>query len=176
MIKAQSLRKVQLSLILISLSLLNGCQVFQDTPTATAVLQPKSGSTIQGSVNFSQNGSQVLVTGAFSGLKPNTAQGIHIHEKGDCSAMDATSAGGHYNPTNMQHGSTSAMAHHAGDMPNIMSDANGEASYKATLKDFTLVGDQSIIGRSVVVHRDPDDYKTQPAGNSGPRIGCGLIR
>jgi len=155
---------------------LSGCQVFQDTPTATSVIQSKSGSNLNGSVNFSQSGKQVLVTGTFSGLKPNSEHGIHIHEKGDCSATDAMSALGHYNPTNSQHGSLQSAAHHAGDMPNIMSDANGNANYRATLTHFSLVGDQTIIGRAVVVHRDPDDYKSQPAGNSGPRIGCGLIR
>jgi Cu-Zn family superoxide dismutase len=155
---------------------LSGCQVFQDTPTATSVIQSKSGSNLNGSINFSQSGKQVLVTGTFSGLKPNSEHGIHIHEKGDCSASDAMSALGHYNPTNSQHGSVQNASHHAGDMPNIMSDASGNANYRATLTDFSLVGDQTIIGRAVVVHRDPDDYKSQPAGNSGPRIGCGLIR
>jgi len=155
---------------------LSGCQVFQDSPKATSVIQSKSGSNLNGSVNFSQSGKQVNVTGTFSGLKPNSEHGIHIHEKGDCSASDAMSALGHYNPTNSQHGNVQNAAHHAGDMPNIMSDANGNANYRATLTDFSLVGDQTIIGRAVVVHRDPDDYKSQPAGNSGPRIGCGLIR
>ncbi len=155
---------------------ISACQVFQDTPIASAVIQSKSGSNLNGSVNFSQSGKQVVVTGTFSGLKPNSEHGVHIHEKGDCSAVDAMSALGHYNPTNTQHGSVHSSAHHAGDMPNIVSDASGNANYRATLTDFSLVGDQTIIGRSVVVHRDPDDYKSQPAGNSGPRIGCGLIR
>jgi superoxide dismutase, Cu-Zn family len=161
---------------IMSFALLTGCQVFQETPTATAVIQPKSGSNLNGSVNFSQSSKQVIVTGTFSGLKANAEHGIHIHEKGDCSATDATSAGGHYNPNNSQHGNHQQAVHHAGDMPNIVSDASGNASYKATLTNFSLTGDYSIIGRSVVVHRDPDDYKSQPAGNSGPRIGCGLIR
>ncbi len=155
---------------------LPGCQIFQDSPTATSVIQSKSGSNLNGSVNFSQSGKQVVVTGTFSGLKPNSEHGIHIHEKGDCSGSDAMSALGHYNPTNTSHGSVHSTTHHAGDMPNIKSDASGNANYRVTLTDFSLVGDQSIIGRAVVVHRDPDDYKSQPAGNSGPRIGCGLIR
>jgi len=166
----------KITLCTVLFTLLSGCQVFQDTPTATSVIQSKSGSNLNGSVNFAQSGKQVVVTGTFSGLKPNSEHGIHIHEKGDCSASDAMSALGHYNPTNALHGSVHNAAHHAGDMPNIMSDASGNANYRATLTDFSLVGDQTIIGRSVVVHRDPDDYKTQPAGNSGPRIGCGLIR
>ena len=164
------------SLAFCSFAMLAGCQIFPDAPSANSVIQSKSGSNINGSVNFSQSGKQGLVTGTFSGLKPNAEHGMHIHEKGDCSAPDATSAGGHYNPNNTQHGSHQHSMHHAGDMPNIVSDANGNAIYRATLNDFSLTGDDSIIGRSVVVHRDPDDYKTQPAGNSGPRIGCGLIR
>jgi len=156
--------------------LLGGCQILQESAKATAILQAKSGSTLQGSVNFSQVGEKVFVTGTFSGLKPNSEQGIHIHEKGDCSALDASSAGGHYNPSNMQHGKYTTLNHHAGDMPNIISDANGNSYYRATFRDFTLLGENYIIGRAVVVHRDPDDYQTQPAGNSGPRIGCGLIR
>jgi Cu-Zn family superoxide dismutase len=167
---------LKVSLPIISLNILSSCQTFQEMPTATAIIQAKSGSSIQGSLNFTQTNHLVTVSGTFSGLKPNSAQGIHIHEKGDCSAADATSAGGHYNPSNLPHGSSSESNHHAGDMPNIMSDENGNASYKVTLKDFTLSGEQSIIGRSVIVHRDPDDYKTQPSGNSGPRIGCGIIR
>jgi Cu-Zn family superoxide dismutase len=158
------------------LTTLTACQVFQETPSASAVLQSKSGSNLNGSVSFSQSGMKVLVTGTFSGLKPNAEHGIHIHEKGDCSSLDAISAGGHFNPANAKHGNVQSASHHAGDMPNIMSDANGNANYKATLSNFSLVGDQSIIGRAVVVHRDPDDYQSQPAGNSGPRIGCGLIR
>jgi Cu-Zn family superoxide dismutase len=86
------------------------------------------------------------------------------------------SAGGHYNPSNSQHGGVHSNAYHAGDMPNIVSDNSGNASYRTTLTGISIVGYQSIIGRAVVVHRDPDDYKSQPAGNSGPRIGCGLIR
>jgi Cu-Zn family superoxide dismutase len=166
----------QYSVLSASIFTLTACQLFQDTPIATAVIQSKSGSNLNGSVNFSQSGKQVIVTGTFSGLKPNSEHGIHIHEKGDCSASDAMSAGGHYNPSNSQHGGVHSNAYHAGDMPNIVSDSSGNANYRTTLTGISIVGDQSIIGRAVVVHRDPDDYKSQPAGNSGPRIGCGLIR
>lgn len=155
---------------------LTACQLFQETPIATAVIQSKSASNLNGSINFSQSGKQVIVTGTFSGLKPNAEHGIHIHEKGDCSAFDAMSAGGHYNPSNSQHGKAHSNVYHAGDMPNIDSDTNGNANYRSTLSGISIDGEQSIIGRAVVVHRDPDDYKSQPAGNSGPRIGCGLIR
>jgi Cu-Zn family superoxide dismutase len=156
--------------------LLGGCVSYFEKPTATAVIQSKSGSNIQGSLNFSQSGDIVLVSGYISGLKPNSAQGIHIHEKGDCTASDAMSAGGHYNPESTQHGRHDLPMHHAGDLPNIVSDANGNVRYLAKLKTISLIGDSSILGRALVIHRDADDYTSQPSGNSGPRIGCALIR
>jgi len=144
---------------------------------ASATLESRSGSTAQGTVNFTWKGPDVFLTGNFSGLKPNAEQGFHVHEKGDCSALDATSAGGHFNPDAKAHGMPGSGSHHAGDMPNIKSDANGNASYSATISGFAVnSGPTGILGKSVVVHRDPDDYKSQPAGNSGPRIACGLIK
>ena len=144
---------------------------------ASAALEARSGSNAKGRVNFTWQGHDVLVTGSFSGLKPNAEQGFHVHEKGDCSAPDATSAGGHFNPNTKVHGMPGSGSNHAGDMPNIKSDANGNALYSATLSGFAIdSGPIGILGKSVVVHRDPDDYKSQPAGNSGPRIACGLIK
>lgn len=143
---------------------------------ASANLDSRSGSSVKGVVNFLWQGHDVMVTGNISGLKPNAEHGIHIHEKGDCSAPDAVSAGGHFNPDSKVHGMPGSGASHVGDMPSIKSDANGEAVYSAKLSGFEFDGDHGIIGRSVIVHRDPDDYKTQPTGNSGPRIACGLIK
>ena len=144
---------------------------------ASANLDSRSGSNVKGTVNFVWQGHDVLVTGNFSGLKPNSEHGFHIHEKGDCSAPDATSAGGHFNPDTKVHGMPGSGANHAGDMPNIKADASGNATYSAKLSGFAVnTGSNGIVGRSVVVHRDPDDYKSQPAGNSGPRIACGLIQ
>ena len=144
---------------------------------ATANLDSRSGSNAKGTVNFVWQGHDVLVTGNFSGLKPNSEHGFHVHEKGDCSAPDATSAGGHFNPDAKSHGMPSSGSNHAGDMPNIKTDASGNAAYSAKLSGFAVnSGPNGIVGRSVVVHRDPDDYKSQPAGNSGPRIACGLIK
>jgi Cu-Zn family superoxide dismutase len=144
---------------------------------ATATLDSRSGSNAKGTVNFIAQGHDVLVTGSFSGLKPNAEHGFHVHEKGDCSAPDATSAGGHFNPDAKSHGMPGSGSNHAGDMPNIKSDANGNAVYSAKLSGFAInSGPNGILEKSVVVHRDPDDYKSQPAGNSGPRIACGLIK
>jgi len=144
---------------------------------ASAALDSRSGSQTKGEVTFVWQGSDVIVNGKFTGLKPNSEQGFHVHEKGDCSAPDATSAGGHFNPATKDHGMPNSSMSHAGDMPNIKSDANGNATYTAKLHGFAVnTGPTGIVGRSVVVHRDPDDYKSQPAGNSGPRIACGLIK
>jgi Cu-Zn family superoxide dismutase len=144
---------------------------------ASAALESRSGSQTKGEVTFVWQGSDVIVSGKFTGLRPNAEQGFHVHEKGDCSAPDATSAGGHFNPATKDHGMPNSSMSHAGDMPNIKSDANGNATYTAKLHGFAVnTGPNGIIGRSVVVHRDPDDYKSQPAGNSGPRVACGLIK
>ena len=144
---------------------------------ASATLDSRSGSNAKGTVNFVWQGQDVIVSATFTGLKPNAEQGFHVHEKGDCSAPDATSAGGHFNPDAKAHGMPGSGMNHAGDMPNIKSDASGNAVYSAKLSGFAVnTGPNGIVGKSVVVHRDPDDYKSQPAGNSGPRIACGLIK
>jgi Cu-Zn family superoxide dismutase len=145
-------------------------------PAATAVLEPTKGSTAGGRVDFVQKGDQVIVTAQVSGLSPG-GHGFHIHEKGDCSSGDGMSAGGHFNPTGMPHGSPSSSQHHGGDMPMLVADAYGNATLTAALDVVTIgSGSTSIVGRSVIVHKAPDDYTTQPTGNSGARVACGVIR
>ena len=173
------IKKISLSAGAVLVLLLTACQSMEHGTgqKASASLDSRSGSNAKGTVNFVWQGHDVLVTGNFSGLKPNAEQGFHVHEKGDCSSPDATSAGPHFNPATKDHGMPNSGMSHAGDMPNIKSDANGNATYSAKLHGFTVnTGPSGIVGRSVVVHRDPDDYKSQPAGNSGPRIACGLIK
>ncbi|HTS20762.1 MAG TPA: superoxide dismutase family protein [Casimicrobiaceae bacterium] len=145
--------------------------------TATATIAPTAGNTAKGTVTFAQHGDKVTVSAQLSGLSPG-GHGFHVHEKGDCSAPDATSAGGHFNPTGKPHGAPDAAEHHAGDMPMLQADASGNASFSAELAGVTIGGGgaNDIVGRSVVVHKDVDDYKSQPAGNSGARIGCGVIQ
>ena len=144
---------------------------------ASANLESRSGSNVKGDVQFVWQGSDVMVTARVSGLRPNSEHGFHVHEKGDCSAPDAMSAAGHFNPDGKAHGSPGSSHSHAGDLPNLKADANGNANYSAKVHGITVnTGPAGIVGRSVVIHRDPDDYKSQPAGNSGPRIACGLIR
>ena len=111
-----------------------------------------------------------------SGLTPGE-HGFHVHEVGDCSAADATSAKGHFNPAGKPHGHHGGAERHAGDMPNLVADASGTANLAAELSQLTLGNDANgIAGRSVVIHADPDDFKSQPAGNSGKRVACGVVR
>ncbi|MBA2237155.1 MAG: superoxide dismutase family protein, partial [Lysobacter sp.] len=116
--------------------------------------------------------------GEIGGLPRNSTHAIHIHEKGDCSAADASSAGGHFNPTGEPHGRVGTATHHAGDMNNIVSNASGVARVDAHAQGVVLGGgaDNDAIGRAVVVHAKRDDYTSQPAGDAGARVACGVIR
>jgi Cu-Zn family superoxide dismutase len=145
-------------------------------PSAVASLEPTTGNTAKGSVSFTQHGDKVRVSAQLTGLKPDAEHAFHVHEKGDCSSGDGMSAGGHYNPAGKPHGPQVA-DHHAGDMPNLKADAYGNASGTFEISGVSIGGgDADIVGKGLIVHRDPDDYKTQPAGNAGPRIACATIR
>ncbi len=157
-----------------SITLLAACASISGKPEATATLAARSGSMVAGTVSFTEVSDGLKIRATITGLKPG-AHGFHIHEAGDCSAPDASSAKGHFNPTTKAHGHYAEAAHHGGDIPNLMANAQGEATFGFTATGLALSGPNSVIGRSVVVHADPDDYKSQPAGNSGPRIACGVI-
>lgn len=141
---------------------------------AEAEIHPASGSQVEGSVRFVKVDNGVRVTADVVGLKPGP-HGFHIHEKGDCSAHDASSAGGHFNPSHEKHGAPTDQHRHAGDLGNIEADANGHAHYDWTDTVIELDGPNSIVGKSVVIHEKVDDFKTQPTGDAGGRIGCGVI-
>jgi Cu-Zn family superoxide dismutase len=144
--------------------------------TATATLAPTAGNTTAGTVTFTQTGDKVTVNAKLSGLASG-AHGFHVHEKGDCSAPDGASAGAHFNPTNKPHGNPASHDHHAGDMPALVADASGNASFQGTLAPMSVGGGVTdIVGKAVIVHKDADDYTTQPTGNSGARVACGVIR
>lgn len=149
----------------------------QTATRAVAVVQPTAGSTANGVVRFEQTGdSAVKVTADLKGLPPSKTLGFHIHEFGDLSAPDGMSAGGHYNPEGHSHAGPDAPQHHAGDLGNIESDAQGNAHKEVTVQGISVSGPQNpIVGRSVIVHAKEDDLKSQPAGNAGPRIGGGVI-
>lgn len=145
-------------------------------PQATATLAPTQGSTAAGSATFEQQGDAVVVAVRLGGLKPNAEHGFHVHEKGDCSSGDGMSAGGHFNPGGKPHGPPNA-EHHAGDMPALKADANGAVQTSFRLTGVSLgTGSADLVGRGLIVHAGPDDYTTQPTGNSGARIACGVIR
>ena len=145
----------------------------QEPTKAIAVLHPTAGNNVTGSVTFTQSGEAVKVVADITGLTPGK-HGFHIHEFGDCSSSDGSSAGGHFNPTHKQHGAPDANERHAGDLGNIEADASGKAhlDWKGKL---SLTGTDSIIGKSIVVHEKEDDLKTDPSGNSGARIACSVI-
>lgn len=163
----------------VSLAVLSGCALLPPVPIAVTDVKPTAGNTASGTATFVERKGKILVDGRFKGLTPGQ-HGIHIHEKGDCSAPDATSAGGHYNPTNEPHGGPGSAKHHGGDLGNLTADANGDATLKATLDTgrFGLgkLSSNTIAGKSLVIHADPDDFASQPAGNSGKRVACGVIR
>lgn len=163
-----------LALSALSVVLLGACATPLSGPSAGADLLARSGSTVAGTVNFSEADGRLRVEARVTGLTPGE-HGFHVHEVGDCSAPDATSAKGHFNPTAKQHGHHASDEHHGGDMPNLIANAQGEAKYTAELRGLSLTGATGVVGRSVVIHADADDYKSQPAGNSGKRVACGVI-
>lgn len=144
---------------------------------AVAQLQPTQGSKVSGSVQFTaQADGSVRVQGSVQGLPPNSEHGFHVHEKGDCSSPDGLSAGGHFNPTGHAHGRFDAPAHHTGDLPSLRSDAQGTASVDFVSRSLTLdQGATNVVGRGLIVHKDPDDFTTQPTGNAGARLACAVI-
>jgi Cu-Zn family superoxide dismutase len=157
---------------------LAGCQsVPHDAPRATASLQPTKNSKATGTAEFVQVGNRVRVVAKVSGLAPGREHGFHIHEAGDCSSGDGMSAKGHFNPFGKPHGNPASPERHAGDMPALKADMNGNAMLEAELDQMTITpGAGSVVGRGLIVHADPDDYKTQPTGNAGARIACAVIR
>jgi superoxide dismutase, Cu-Zn family len=145
-------------------------------PTATANLQPTKGNKAAGTIKFTQSGDKVRVAGEITGLRPNQEHGFHIHEAGDCSSGDGMSTKGHYNPQGKPHGHPSSGNRHAGDMPALKADASGKAKVDATLDIITVApGPTSVVGKGLIVHAQPDDYKTQPTGNAGARVACARI-
>jgi Cu-Zn family superoxide dismutase len=144
------------------------------TTKAVCVVHPTKGHDAHGIVTFTKVDGGVKVVADIEGLKPGS-HGFHIHEFGDCSALDGTSAGGHFNPENVKHGGPMDKVRHVGDMGNITADANGKAHLEWTDDMLTFWGPHSIIGRGLIVHEGTDDLYSQPTGAAGPRAGCGVI-
>ena len=169
--------KTGLVLAALSAAALAGCQSMSSSEPAlaSAGLAATKGNKTVGEVTFEQVGAKVRVTTQVIGLKPNQEHGFHIHEVGDCSSGDGMSAKGHFNPFGKPHGRGSER--HAGDMPNLKADAKGRAKLTVDLDIITVTpGPASIVGRGVIVHAQPDDYTSQPVGNAGARMACGVIK
>jgi superoxide dismutase, Cu-Zn family len=155
--------------------LLGICLISAQEPTkAIAVLHPTAGNTVAGLVTFTKSGDEIKVVADIIGLAPGK-HGFHIHEFGDCSSSDGNSAGGHFNPAHKAHGAPDASDRHAGDLGNIDADASGKAHLEWSDKVMKLSGADSIVGHAVIVHEKADDLKTQPTGNAGGRLACGVI-
>lgn len=143
---------------------------------AIAVVHPTQGHTASGTVRFITVPNGVRVIAEITGLSPNGVHGFHVHEWGDCSAPDATSAGSHYNPDGHPHGGPHDTVRHAGDFGNLQADAQGNAKLDMVFDNISVAGIRNpVIGRSVIVHVKADDLKSQPTGDAGGRIGCGVI-
>ncbi len=144
-------------------------------PMANATIDSTSGSTAKGTVHFQdagENGVEVVVD--LTGVPPGV-HGFHVHEKGDC-GNNAQNAGGHFNPNGMVHGAPDAVSHHAGDFGNVTADDKGEVHTRFTTHSISInTGTNAVVGHAVVLHGNPDDLVSQPAGNAGPRIGCGVV-
>ncbi|HEY6906286.1 MAG TPA: superoxide dismutase family protein [Ignavibacteriaceae bacterium] len=141
---------------------------------AVAVLHGTTGNSVEGIVTFTKEGGLVKIVADISGLKPGK-HGFHIHEYGDCSSGDGMSAGGHFNPDNSMHGAPNSSMSHVGDLGNIEADKDGKAHLEMTDSSISFSGPHSIIGRGLIVHAAPDDLKSQPVGNAGARVACGVI-
>ena len=145
---------------------------------AESNLSPASASLVSGRLALVPEAGGVHISGMIGGLQPLQQAAFHVHERGDCSAVDASSAGEHFNPTAQPHGRPDAGPHHLGDMPNLRADAKGRANVDIHLQGVTLGGGAAndIAGRALIVHARADAHRSQPAGNAGVRIACGLIR
>ena len=157
---------------------LGGCQSMSSSggpALASAGLVATKGNKTVGEVTFEQLNGKVRVTAQVIGLKPNQEHGFHVHEAGDCSSGDGMSAKGHFNPFGKPHGKGGER--HAGDLPNLQADKGGRAKMTVDLDLLTVTpGPASVVGRGIIVHAQPDDYTSQPVGNAGARMACGVIK
>ncbi len=152
----------------------------QDTPaTAKAMMDPASGSQVKGEATFTAEGEgSVRFELTVENLTPGE-HAVHLHEKGDCSAEDASSAGGHWNPTMKPHGKRGdGTSYHKGDVGNMTVGADGKGTMSLTVEGWSIGGADStnVVGKSVIIHEKADDFTSQPSGNAGGRVSCGVIK
>ncbi len=145
-----------------------------DFEQAVAVLHPTEGNDVSGTVTFTKVDGGIRIEAEVSGLSEG-AHGFHIHQYGDCTAPDGTSAGGHFNPEDVEHAGPDDDPRHVGDLGNLEAGSDGTATYSRVDEHLAFSGEHSIIGRAVIVHQDEDDLESQPTGAAGPRMACGVI-
>ena len=173
------MKKIVLGILTAGL-LIFGCKsssTKDNSKSVTITFESKSGSTVKGTANFIEKNGEVTFTANFTGLKPGE-HAIHIHEKSDCSSADATSTGGHWNPTFKKHGRWTDYEHHKGDMDNFYANEAGNATVLFKTDEWCVgCADETrnILGKAVIVHEKGDDYVTQPSGNAGARVACSAI-
>ena len=179
------MKKIFLGAVII-ISIVIGCKTSGEKATTSTskksttlklTFEPKSGSNVKGTAVFKEKNGKVTFTAEFTGLKPGI-HAIHIHEKADCSAADASSAGGHWNPTFKKHGKWGSAEYHKGDIGNFTTDEFGKGSITMTTDEWCIgCGDKNkdILGKGLIVHEKADDYVTQPTGDAGGRVACSAI-
>ena len=170
------MRKALIGMGSLSLMLFGFACEKEPVAKAKATIESKSSSSVAGTVTFLEvSDTDARVEVALTGLTPGK-HGLHLHETGDCSAADGSSAGGHWNPDSTEHGAPDAAKHHTGDLGNVTAEFDGKATFTLDSKDFNFSGTTSVIGKAVIVHDKEDDLTTQPTGNAGTRIGCGVVQ
>lgn len=163
-----------------------GCSSTSTSSTGTAApagaqakttIEPRSGSNVSGWATFTDRSTGGVAVVVHIENAPPGTHGLHVHEKGDCSAADASSAGGHFNPGAQPHAGPTDMHRHAGDLGNITIEANGTGHLELVTDLLTVKpGPNSVVGRAVIFHEKADDMQTQPTGNAGGRLGCGVVQ
>jgi Cu-Zn family superoxide dismutase len=172
--------KNSITIFTLFLLILIGCKSSSSGDNGNALkltFETKSNSGVTGTATFTQKGDEVTLVAKLAGLKSGT-HAIHIHEKADCSAADAASAGGHWNPTFKKHGKWGDAEYHKGDIGNFSADVDGNGTIIFKTKEWCIgCGDETkdILGKGLIVHEKPDDYVTQPTGNAGARVACSAI-
>jgi Cu-Zn family superoxide dismutase len=164
-----------IGLLAITMIVLSACDTSEKK--AIAKIEAKSGSTVSGTVTFTEKDGIVTMKAALAGLSEGN-HAIHIHAIGDCSAPDGKSAGGHWNPTNENHGKWMEAPFHIGDIGNLVVGADGTGTIDRTTKLWTIGGKdatKNVVGHAIIIHEGPDDFSSQPSGAAGPRVGCGEI-